>query len=79
MLRAFPPGRLLNPYGRVGFRIYLLDTLQNGQSGGVSFGQYNEKFTEPGFVVGGGIDVRLGPGDSNTGMLTVLVGSRFFL
>jgi hypothetical protein len=63
----------------VGFRIYLLDTLQNGQSGGVSFGQYNEKFTEPGFVVGGGIDVRLGPGDSNTGMLTVLVGYRFFL
>jgi hypothetical protein len=98
LLRAFPPGTRFVPYAKVGFRIYLLDTMIDGQAGGSVFGQYDEKFTEPGFVLGGGIEVRVGPGafnaelrvdysemnrrisgDSNTGMLTLVVGYRFFL
>jgi hypothetical protein len=98
LIRAFPPGSFIVPYGKVGFRVYLLDTEISGASAGNPFGVYNEKFTEPGFVVGGGIEIRLGPGafnaelrvdysemnrrisgDSNTGMLTLLVGYRFLL
>jgi hypothetical protein len=98
LIRAFPPGSRIIPYGRVGFRIYLLETVINGQAGGSPFGQYNERFTEPGFALGGGVEVRLGPGafnaelrvefsnmnrkisgDSNTGMLSLVVGYRFFL
>jgi hypothetical protein len=97
-LRAFPPGTRVVPYGKVGFRIYLLDTLIDGRAAGATFGQYSERFTEPGFALGGGVEVRVGPGafnaelrvdysemnrrisgDSNTGMLTIVAGYRFFL
>jgi hypothetical protein len=98
LIRAFALGTFINPYARAGFRVYLLDTQVWGNSAGNQFGQYDEKFTEPGFMVGGGVEVRLGPGafnaevrvdysnmnrrlsgDSNNGMLTIVVGYRFFL
>jgi opacity protein-like surface antigen len=98
LLRAFPLGARVNAYGRGGFRVYLLDSVVNADSAGSVFGQYNETFTEPGLTLGGGLEVRLGPGafnaelrvdfsnmnrrlsgDSNTGMLTLAVGYRFFL
>jgi hypothetical protein len=98
LIRAFELGTFINPYGKAGFRVYLLDTEIGGTSAGSRFGTYNEKFTEPGFVLGGGVEVKLGPGafnaelrvdysnmnrrisgDSNNGMLTVVVGYRFFL
>ncbi len=98
LIRAFPLGTRFNAYGRAGFRVYLLDSVVNGQAGSSSFGQYNETFTEPGFALGGGIELRLGPGAflaelrleysgldrrltgaSNSGMLTLGLGYRFFL
>lgn len=98
IVRFLPFGARIAPYAKVGFRLYMLNTVIDGQAAGESFGRYDEKFTEPGFSVGGGVELRLGPGalgaelrvdfsnmnrritgDSNTGMLSLLVGYRFFL
>lgn len=61
-VRFFPIGTRVNPYGRFGVRVYLLDTVANGTAVGTTFGQYNERFTEAGFSVAGGLEVRAGPG-----------------
>ena len=57
------PGSGMVPFVRAGGRVYMLDTGLGGASGeAAAFGTHQEAFTEVGFVLGGGVDLAVGPG-----------------
>lgn len=57
-----PRGSLLNGYAGVGARVYLLETLTNGQSMGEPFLENRETSTRFGGVGTAGAELRVGPG-----------------
>lgn len=61
--RLRPPDSGVVPYGRLGARLYFLDTRLDGMSGSdAAFGEHQEGSSEPGIVVGGGVEASVGPG-----------------
>jgi len=57
-----PEGRRLNAYAGLGARLYLLETITNGSSGGMPFLENRETSSRFGGVATGGGEYRLGPG-----------------
>lgn len=63
VFRVLPPGSGVVPFVRGGGRVYMLDTRLDGDANmTAAFGEHQEGFTEVGLVLGGGVDVVLGPG-----------------
>lgn len=62
MWRFLPAGSTFNAYGGLGARIWLLETITNGEAGGAEFLENRETSTRVGFGASAGAEYALGPG-----------------
>ncbi len=60
--RLFESGARFNAYGGLGARLWLLETITNGEAGGSSFLENRETSTRFGAAVIGGAEYAVGPG-----------------
>lgn len=62
IFRFLTPGSIFVPYITAVGRLYIVETLVNGEAEGEEFGQNAEQSTQGGFGVSAGGELRLGPG-----------------